>query len=126
MLIRLMTVFLFLSMSMAFAGDICEDINDLSNDWNEVANFLGELEENDDFSDRDLRRFEQYVTDLAEDTYILADALIDLGNQRETNLGTTMRKRMAALAEADSLEAAVARMDNLVDSIDRVTDYCDE
>ena len=126
MLLRLVTVFMFLSMSMAFAGDICEDINDLSNDWNEVANFLDELEESDEFSDRDLRRFEQYVTDLAEDTYILADALIDLGNQRETNLGTQMRKRMAALADAGSLEAAIERMDNLVDSIDRVTDYCDE
>ncbi len=125
MMFRLFSMLILMSSSVIFAGNICDDINGLADEWNEVANFLNECEENDRFTDTEMKRFENYVTDLAEDTYILADALIDLGNDRETKLGTNMRKRMAALAEANTLEAAVDRMDELVNSIDDVTDYCD-
>lgn len=115
---------------MLFAGfahaDICEDINSLANDWNDVANFVDDIRENDYFTDSELDTLERYVTELAEDTYILADALVDLGNQRETRLGVQMRKAMARLADAEDQDEVVRSLDKLVDVIDRTTDYCDE
>ncbi|MDJ0839238.1 MAG: hypothetical protein QNK37_22160 [Acidobacteriota bacterium] len=119
-------VFLCFGALTAQAWDICEDINDLANDWNEVANFVDECHEDDEFTDSEIRILVKYITDLAEDTYLLADALIDLGNQRETRLGTQMRKAMARIAEEEDQDRMVRELDKLVDIIDRTTDYCDE
>jgi hypothetical protein len=106
--------------------DICEVINDLANEWNDVANFVEECEADDVFTDEEINILVNYVTDLAEDTYFLADALVDLGNDRETRLGVDMRKTMARIAEEEDQYAMVDLIDQLVDILDRTTDYCDE
>ena len=110
----------------AQAWDICDDVNELADDWNEVANFVDECEEDDEITDRELEQLIEYITDLAEDTYGLADALIDLGNKKETKLGTAMRKAMAKIAKEEDQDRLVKQLDKLVDIIDQTTDYCDE
>ena len=123
---RVLFLMLFLGSTMAMGNEVCEAINDLANDWNEVANFIDEAGDDDDFTAVEIRAFERYIEELAEDTYWLADALIDLGDRHETNLGTTLRKTMARLADGGSTNRMVNDLDSLVDTLDRVTDYCDE
>ena len=118
-------LFLILVAPSLMAYDICEEINSLANDWNEVANFIDEFGD-EPLTDRDFRTLENYVTELAVDTYELADALIDLGNNKETRLGTSIRKSLASLQQANDTDSAVRHLDRLVDSIDRTTDYCDQ
>ena len=125
MVTRLCMLILISMLAIAAHADICEDINSLANDWNDVANFVDDIRDNDYFTDRELDILERYVTELAEDTYFLADALIDLGNNRETKLGVAMRKTMSQLADARDQDEMVRLLDKLVDIIDRTTDYCD-
>ena len=47
-------------------ADICDDVNELANDWNDVANFINEANEDDVFSDREIEILENYVTELAK------------------------------------------------------------
>lgn len=114
------------SISTLYADELCETINDISNEWNDVANFVDECGNDEVFTDEEIETLVAYITGLAEDTYFLADALIDLGNDWETRLGTSMRKTMARLAETDDVDATVELLDQLVDIIDQTTDYCDE
>ena len=122
---KISMIFMLLMLAFTVKADICEDINDLANEWNDVANFIDEVGDAE-FTDSELRTLERYVTDLAEDTYILADALIDLGNNRETKLGVNLRKAMQRVADAETTDSMVRNLDSLVDAIDRTTDYCDQ
>ena len=123
---KLITILLFALSSTFGLADICDDINGLADGWNDVSNFVNECEEDEEFTDDELETLEKYVTDLAEGTYGLADALIDVGNQKETRLGTNMRKTMSKLAKADDLDKTVELLDKLVDILDKTVDYCDE
>jgi len=123
---RILITLFFACCSTLGLADICDDINELANDWNEVANFVDECSVNDTFTDRELKTLENYIADLTKDTYGLADALIDLGDKRETRLGTNMRKTMAKLAESEDQDTTVIMLDKLVDILDKTVDYCDE
>ncbi len=105
-------------------GDICDDINELANVWNDVAIFMNESGD-EQISDSDFRTLQKSIGELADATYSLADALIDLGNDKETKLGANMRKTMTQLANANSKAQVVDLIGKLVDILDETTDYCD-
>lgn len=128
----LFLVFMLVGPASAYAAtcyppmDICEDINDLSNGWNEIANMLAEGEEVEDF---DAEAFDSAVQTMLEATVLLGAALVEAGNEDEQVLGSNL---LDVIAEADEigeeeLEAYIVDiLDDLVDALDAIVDYCDE
>ena len=109
------------------SADLCDTINDLANDWNEVANLL-EQDAGEDVGDLDVRRLERDVDTLLKPTEDLGDALIDLGNADEEELGEDLLDMTDELYDVDGDDMAaylVDRIDDIVDTIDEVVDYCD-
>jgi hypothetical protein len=106
--------------------DICEDINDLSNCWNEIANRLAEGEEVEDF---DAEAFDAAVQTMLEATVLLGAALVEAGNEDEQVLGSNLLDVIVEADEigAEELEAYIVDiLDDLVDALDAIVDYCDE
>jgi len=77
-------------------------------------------------SEREAEVLEAYVTDLAETTYALADGLVELGNDREVDIGRRIETAMRGIEKAESQDGMVRALDNLVDALDAATNYCDE
>ncbi len=126
MFTKYMTILVLALFSLVVQADICDDISVLANEWNEVANFVDENQEDDEISDQDIKILQKYLADLANDTNGLADALIELGNQKETKLGRSMHKVMGRLEASEGQDGIVSYIDKLVDILDQTTDYCDE
>lgn len=106
--------------------NLCEAINGLANDWNDVANFVHEFGDQP-LPEADFNALVNHVSELSADTYTLADALIDIGNDYETRLGTELRKTLTRMTDENApTDEVVGNVDRLVDILDRVTDYCEE
>ena len=111
----------------AAAADVCDVINDLANDWNSLANDL-EFYAGHDVDDLAIRRLEREVNDLYLPTEALGEDLVDLGNRREEKLGHRLLGEIDDLDDVrgrDLVAYLVDRMDDIVDALDRVVDYCD-
>ncbi len=119
---------LVLSLFMAPAkADICDDINDLSNVWNDIANFLHEHEE-DGFSEEEANQLDELVDTALDPTQTLGKALTELGNEDEAELGHQLLQyvhELRARRHGDMVSYLVDVMDDITDSLDAVTDYCD-
>lgn len=109
------------------SADLCDTINDLADDWADVADALEETA-GEDVGDLDVPRLERDVNALLKPTEDLGDALIDLGNADEEELGEDLLDMTDELYDVDGDDLAaylVDRIDDIVDTIDDVVDYCD-
>jgi hypothetical protein len=110
------------------AADICNDINDLSNGWNAIANAL-EQNADEDVGDLDVAALERDVNALLGPTERLGEALVDLGNRDEEDLGNDLLDVVDDLVDVDGNDLAaylVDVIDDLVTTLDDVVDYCDQ
>lgn len=108
--------------------DICDDIDDVANAWNDVANALEETAD-EEVGDLDVDRLEKDVNALLEPSSLLADALIELGNDDEVAMGELLNEVLDELYEVDGDDYAaylVDRIDDIVDVMDFIVDYCDD
>ena len=109
------------------SADFCDTIDDLANSWAEVADAL-EQTAGEDIGDLDVPRLERDVDQLLDPTETLGDALIALGNAEEEEMGQILLDLTGELYDVtdDDLAAyLVDRIDDIVDGIDNVVDYCD-
>ncbi len=107
---------------------ICEDINDVSNGWNAIANALEENAE-DDLEDLDVERLVADVNELLEATELLGEALVDIGNEDEEELGGDLLDVIDDLYDVEEDDMAaylVDIIDDIVDALDAIVDYCEE
>ncbi len=107
---------------------ICDDINEVSNGWNAIANAL---EENagDDLEDLDVESLVDDVNVLLEATELLGEALVEIGNEDEEELGGDLLDVIDDLYEVEGDDMAaylVDIIDDIVDALDAIVDYCDE
>lgn len=104
-------------------ANICNNINQLANVWNELANAT---------HDASLDGYSQYELDEIDDTLeyawdateVLADELTSYGNSTETRLGDRLYTTMDRI-DAAHKDQLVNGIDNMVGAIDAITDYCD-
>ena len=118
---------LLLLATPAAHADICEDVNDLANAWNAVANAL-EQDASEDVGDLDVERLENDVNALLDPTQTLGEALIDMGNDTEAEIGNDLLEiveDMLDVAGDDLASYLVDVIDDLVDTLDGAVDYCD-
>lgn len=125
MLFRLCLLSLFALSTVNLHANICEAINSLSNEWNEVANFVHQFGDQP-MSDEDLQVLEEYVTDLSTLTFELVNILQNEGNDIEVRLANGMAAAMKRIEVAQTQADSVAALDSLVAALDRAVDYCDE
>ena len=108
-------------------ADICDDINDIANAWNAIADTL-EVDAEEDLEDLDLDLLRTDVKDLLPGTESFAEYLIDEGNAKEQKLGDNLLDSIEDLYDVETDDYAsylVDRIDDIVDTIDDVVDYCD-
>ncbi len=108
--------------------NICDDIDDIANAWNDVANALEETA-GEDVGDLDVPRLEKDVNALLEPSVILGEALIELGNEDEVAMGELLLDVLENLVDVDGDDLAaymVDRIDDVVDVMDFIVDYCDD
>ena len=108
---------------LAFA-DICDDVNEVANAWNDVANFVHQYGD-EELPDDAYSELRDAVNELAEGTFVFAEALQEYGDDQEVQLGGQIHDAMGAVYNANGSDEAVYALDNLVEVIDRTTDYCD-
>ena len=108
--------------------NICDDIDDVANDWNDVANALEETAD-EEVGDLDVPRLENDVNELLEPSALLGEALIELGNDDEVEMGELLLDVLEELHDVDGDDFAaylVDRIDDIVDVMDFIVDYCDD
>ncbi len=119
---------LFVFFSTPAKADICDDINDLANAWNEIANFLNEHEE-EGFSEADANQIDKLVNAALQPTQDLGVALTKLGDEEETQLGHELLQYVHELhnrQHGDMVAYLVDVIDDITDTLDAVVDYCDQ
>lgn len=118
---------LYLS-SPAVAQNLCDDIDTVANGWNELANFMAENGA-DGFSAEEADSLDALMDMVDEPSRVLAMALIEVGNPQEQELGERLRNFLDELGvreRGDRVDYLVALIDDIVDTIDAIVDYCDE
>ena len=111
----------------AAMADICNDVNDLANSWNHIANLLEE-DAGEDVGDLDVERLERDINNLLGPTEAFGQALIDEGNADEEDLGNDLLDTTDDLRDVDGYDETaylVDRIDDIVNTLDEVVDYCD-
>ncbi len=116
---------LILAAPFAAGADICEDINDMADGWNEMANAIDEAAD-EGFTRREEREADEAIEEAFVATQEFADLLEDEGNNREQRLGRQLNRALDQLDRADFIEGIIDTMDGVVDALDDITDYCDE
>lgn len=124
-------VWLLLATTLALpvsAAQICEDIDTISDGWNEVSTFIDEKQD-DGLSDEEQTALVELSGALGEGTAALAQALLEAGNDDEKKFGRALDGyideivRLDGDAEADYL---VEIIDEMVGTLDEVVAYCDK
>ena len=108
--------------------NICDTIDDVANAWNDVANALEETAD-EEVGDLDVPRLEKDVNELLEPSVLLGEALIELGNDDEVEMGELLLDVLDELHDVDGDDFAaylVDRIDDIVDVMDFIVDYCDD
>lgn len=111
----------------AFAAEICEDVNDVANGWNEVANVIAEHQD-DEWTDADIDGLIDLVGTLHDSSSALASALGESDNPSHPALGARLQSELddvAALTTADDAGLIVDEVDDVTAEMDIVTDDCD-
>ncbi|UCF36359.1 MAG: hypothetical protein JSU96_16275 [Acidobacteriota bacterium] len=117
----------FLSPALAEPAEICETVNDVSNLWNDLANFLDEHSETGIDADA-ADEIDELIELLDEPTRFLGNALIELGNDTESDLGDQLLYELNDLNErerGETVDSLVEIIDSAVDTLDAIVDYCD-
>ena len=108
--------------------NICDDIDDVADAWNDVANALEETA-SEEVGDLDVERLEKDVNALLEPSELLGNALVELGNDDEVEMGELLLDTLDELYDVDADDYAaylVDRIDDIVDVMDFIVDYCDD
>lgn len=116
-----------LILAPAAHADICDDINDIANGWNEIANALEE-DAGEGLEDLDLNRLRRDVDDLLPGTESFGEFLVAEGDARERQLGNNLLDSIEDLYDVDTDDYAsylVDRIDDIVDDLDDTVDFCD-
>lgn len=126
MLRRLAILFFIVALMtpMMAAANICEDINDMANAWNDVANMVDGSDPGD-YTEAEAQEIGQAVEEMYESTYDFAEILMDQGNDDEADLGEDLSIALDDLYNSEGIDEIVDSMDYVVDAIDNITDYCD-
>lgn len=122
-----LTLTLLLLAPVAALADVCNDINDVANGWNAIANAL-EDSGDDGLEDLDLDLLRRDVDALLPGTEKLGEVLIDEGNADEQELGNDLLDSIDDLYDVETDDYAsylVDRIDGVVDVLDATVDYCD-
>lgn len=115
---------LTLALPATASANPCDTINDIANGWNNVANLAHE-NEGDGFTEEESAIVVDAVFKLTVVTSGLIAALNE-GNEDTQAMADTLALHFAVLSELTETTAeAVVAIDGLVDTLDRVTDYCD-
>ena len=129
MKIRLRPLLLILSLlaPTVVLADVCEDINYIANGWNEMANAL----HNTDLSqitEAEAAEVDAAITEAYGATEEFAILLETEGSADEIDLGSDLRYALVTLwnTQDGTLEDTVWAMDEVVDALDNITDYCDQ
>ena len=108
--------------------DICDDIDDIAEAWAAVADALEETAD-EDLDDLDVPRLEKDVNELLEPSNLLGEALIELGNDDEVEMGDLLLDVLEELYDVEGDDFAaylVDRIDDIVDIMDFIVEYCDD
>jgi hypothetical protein len=109
------------------AAEICEDVNDISNGWNELANLIDQTQ-GDGFSEEEVGEIDSAVGDMTEGTATLAGLLQGAGNADQQALGNELEgvlTEFAGLTGEAEVDYAVSVIDQVTSTLDAVTDDCD-
>lgn len=123
----LLSAVLVLASPLAVTAEICDDVNELSNTWNELANFMHE-HEGDGFTDEEANHVDDAIEALQEPTRVLGTALSELGDEDDAEIGDTLLDYSDELDErkrGDLVAYLVDVIDDVVDTLDEAVDYCD-
>jgi len=101
-------------------AQVYNDMNTVSNGWNDIADALEETA-GDDIGDLDIARLENNVNTLLGPTEKLGVALVEYGNVDEQAIGEGLPDVTGEVYDIDGDDLAAY----LVDVIDVVVDYCD-
>ena len=124
---QLTLVLALLVLTPAAYADICDDINDIANDWNAIANAL-EVDADEGLEDLDLNRLRKDVEALLPGTEEFGEYLVEEGNATEQELGNDLLDAVEDLYDVETDDYAsymVDRIDDIVDSLDGTVDFCD-
>lgn len=127
---RIRQIFLVALLVLAPAAahaDVCDDINDIANGWNAIADAL-EQNADDGLDDLDLNRLRRDVDELLPGTESFGEYLVDEGNAAEQDLGDDLLDTIEDLYDVDTDDYAsymVDRIDDIVDVLDDTVDFCD-
>ena len=116
-----------LILAPAAHADVCDDVNDIANGWNEIANALEE-DAGEGLEDLDLDRLRRDVDDLLPGTESFGEFLVAEGDARERQLGNNLLDSIEDLYDVDTDDYAsylVDRIDDIVDDLDDTVDFCD-
>jgi hypothetical protein len=123
---RLSALFAFIMAmpTLAFA-DICNDINDIANGWNEVANLVEEYGTDEPLTRNEEHELMSLLAALRDGTEALVYLLHNEGDSLEVRMGDDLADGMDGVYDAVFDEELVDSMDDVVDALDDVVDYCD-
>ncbi len=108
-------------------ADVCDDINDIANGWNVIANTLEDAGD-EGLEDLDLDRLNADVNTLLPGTEEFGEYLVEEGNVTEQDLGNDLLDSIEDLYDVETDDYAsymVDRIDDIVDSLDQTVDFCD-
>ena len=111
----------------AAGAELCDDISTIADGWNAVANALEETS-GEDVGDLDVERLESDVNTLLDPTQTMGEALVEVGNADEVEMGNELLEVVAELHQVDGNDLAVYMVDvidALVDTMDDIVAYCD-
>lgn len=111
---------------MAANADICDDINDVANGWNDVANLVEEYGSDQPLTRAEERQLTDLVVALREGSEALVYLLRTQGDDYEVRLGADLADSLDDVYGARHDITLVDSIDDVVDTMDAVVDYCDE
>ena len=127
MRIRLTLLLALLALATAAHADVCDDINDIADGWNAIAEAL-EDDAEEGLEDLDLNRLRRDIDALLPGTESFGEYLVEEGNAREQELGNDLLDSIEDVYDVETDDYAsymVDRIDDIVDSLDETVDFCD-
>ena len=124
---QLLLLALLLLAPVTAHADACDDLNDVANGWNAIANAL-EVDADEGIEDLNMGRLRRDVDELLPGTERFGEYLVDEGNADEQDLGNDLLDAIEDLYDVDTDDYAsylVDRIDDIVDILDDTVDYCD-
>jgi len=122
--IYVLALVLVLFLPMTALADICDDVNEIANGWNDMANAVHELDL-ESITQKDAEEIDAGIEEAYDATEEFANLLEEHGDAREAKLGRELNRALKILWDAEGIGAIVDAMDVVVDALDNITDYCD-